>query len=889
MSERPEDLDFRRFQRTGEPEALARVFDRTAPGLLLLAGHLTRDAGRAEDLVQATFLQAIRDAGRFEGRGSVNAWLAGILGHRALDARRREGRRAAEALDEARDLEAPVLDPAELAADRELVERIAAALDELGEPYREVLVLRLVHGLEPTAIAHALGRPPGTVRMQLKRGLERLRRALPAESSVFSLALLEPGRGLAAVREAVLSEVGAGAGAGVGVATGVTTLGGLLTMKFLGIAAAAIALVLLIVVVAKRGGATDGAAAAPPSAELAALEERPDAEISPAVAIETGAPSTEARAELAPPSAPPPDFEVRVRFASDGAPAADVGVYLRPAQGEAFGVEALTDAAGRASFPELPPGELRIHVDRCNEPVRVDPRINRSVLIEIPPGLRVVGRVVDHAEEPVAGAEVFRFNEGHHDLFQLIARTDERGAFTLRDVEPDSRFVARASGHQPSGTGRGWSRRQLDADGGTEATLELQLGALGQKLRGRVLDAAGNPAAHAWVGIGVDEDARESPAGSPRDPLIDAGKKPLDREGFFLRADAEGRFASDEIPAGHAVVLARPVTDPELVGWEALWVRAGEEHDVEVTLRPGAEVRGTVRDALGRPVPGLALEAEWEGTPELGQMEDELGPWISDRRARTAEDGRYALTGLLPGDYDLRLQGTRDELVRDERVLAAGESAAWDPVLEAYATLCVRLLAPDGAPLAGWGVAAAERGDRPDSAFLDETTDAEGLRRLADLPAGALVVSVYTPRPDGGLQRLPVAWRADVTPSEDPEHVHELRLAPEELPTAALHGRCTDARGATLGGRGVRLSLRRAGVPEGIEGVEPTLLLPVADDGSFACAALAPGEYELLFDAPWTAETLAAGERTEPLRRVRLESGEDVDVGALAVPHTENE
>lgn len=883
MSERPEDEEFRRFQRTGSAEALARVFDLTAPGLLLLAGHLTRDAARAEDLVQATFLQAIRAAARFEGRGSVNAWLARILGHRALDARRREGRRAARPLEELEETAATALDPAELAADRELLERVTQALDELGEPYREVLVLRLVHGIEPTAIAHALGRAPGTVRMQLKRGLERLRRVLPAESAVFSLVFLEPGRGLGAVREAVLSEAGAGAGAGA--LAGAATLGGLLTMKILAIAVA-VALAVVLVVVARRGSSADGTAAASPAEAVVARGAEPRAETPLLAAGEARTAAAEPRAEVAPPSAPLPDFEVRVRFASDGAPAAGVGVYLRPADEEALGVEALTDAAGRAGFAELPPGELRVLLDRRQEPVRVDPRLQRSVLIEIPPGLRIEGRVVDLAGAPVPGAQVFRFHQGHHDLLQRIARADEQGEFRLRDVEPESRFVARASGYQPSGTGRGWS--EVDGEGhDAVVTLELVLGAFGQRLRGRVVDPGGRPAPHAFVGIGVDEDARESPAGSPRDPLLDASHKPLDREGFFLRADAEGRFESDEIPAGHALVLARPVAEHELVGWEALWVRAGEEHEVLVTLRPGAVVHGTVRDALGRPVAGLELEAEWEGTPELGQMEDELGPWISDRRAPSAEDGSYALAGLLPGDYDLRLRGARGELVRDERVLAAGESVAWDPVLEAYAALRVRLLGPDGAPLAGWGVAAGERDRRRLPDHLEGTTDAGGLRLLPDLEPRPLVVRVYAPRPEGGLQPLPVAWRAGVLPSEDPGDVLELRLAPEELPTAGLHGRCTDARGAALAGEDVRLSLRRAGLAKELAGDARALDVEVGADGSFACGTLAPGEYELLLGGSWTAEGLTAEIGAEPLRRVRLESGEDLDLGALVVPDRE--
>ena len=57
---------------------------------------------------------------------------------------------------------------------------LADALEHVAKSERQVLVLHLRHGLRPAEIAHALEREPSTVRTQLARGLERLRRALPA-------------------------------------------------------------------------------------------------------------------------------------------------------------------------------------------------------------------------------------------------------------------------------------------------------------------------------------------------------------------------------------------------------------------------------------------------------------------------------------------------------------------------------------------------------------------------------------------------------------------------------------------------------------------------------------------------------------------------------------
>ena len=58
------DRNFLAYQETASPRYLARVFDLVAGELLLLASHLSRDPHTAEDLVQTTFLEAIKSAQR---------------------------------------------------------------------------------------------------------------------------------------------------------------------------------------------------------------------------------------------------------------------------------------------------------------------------------------------------------------------------------------------------------------------------------------------------------------------------------------------------------------------------------------------------------------------------------------------------------------------------------------------------------------------------------------------------------------------------------------------------------------------------------------------------------------------------------------------------------
>jgi len=86
------DRHFRHFQRSRDPNALAAVFDAAAPRLLLVAMHLVREAGAAEDLVQTVFLQAMRDVEHYDPARPVLPWLLGMLEHRASDLRRRAHR-----------------------------------------------------------------------------------------------------------------------------------------------------------------------------------------------------------------------------------------------------------------------------------------------------------------------------------------------------------------------------------------------------------------------------------------------------------------------------------------------------------------------------------------------------------------------------------------------------------------------------------------------------------------------------------------------------------------------------------------------------------------------------------------------------------------------------
>jgi len=208
MKERTLDRLFRRFRDRNDGAALAAVFDATARELLDVACHLIGDAAAAEDLVQDTFLAAIRGARRYDASRPVKAWLYGILWREAQRARRD----AARVVEPDRLPERRVIGPDESLLSREVPEAVERALEGLPRRYREVLEPLVREGRSPEEIARGLRRAPGTVRSQIHRGLERLRRVLPKElagAPGFAFLSIDSGvRGLDALRGEVLRAAG---------------------------------------------------------------------------------------------------------------------------------------------------------------------------------------------------------------------------------------------------------------------------------------------------------------------------------------------------------------------------------------------------------------------------------------------------------------------------------------------------------------------------------------------------------------------------------------------------------------------------------------------------------------------------------------------------------
>lgn len=166
--------------RDGDRAAFGRLYDRYARmvhGILLARVP----PPEVDDLVHDVFLLALRRLGALRDAGAFGAWLAAIARNRASDYHRR-----AEPASEAVELEEAVGRSDSSAAGRERSEAeavaVLAAIQSLPEAYRETLILRLVEGMNGPEIAARTGLTPGSVRVNLCRGMQQLRRKLGWQS-----------------------------------------------------------------------------------------------------------------------------------------------------------------------------------------------------------------------------------------------------------------------------------------------------------------------------------------------------------------------------------------------------------------------------------------------------------------------------------------------------------------------------------------------------------------------------------------------------------------------------------------------------------------------------------------------------------------------------------
>src|SRR5690349_6484965 len=148
---------------------------------------LTRDRTDAEDLVQETYLRAVRAANQPAADSNLKAWLFVIMRNAWLNVIRHKhnGRRI---FDFETDEPVPGIandttsNPHVVYLRKLEREQVREAIEKLPDAYREIVVLRDIEGFSYQEIATVLNCPAGTVMSRLGRAREKLRDALSTRS-----------------------------------------------------------------------------------------------------------------------------------------------------------------------------------------------------------------------------------------------------------------------------------------------------------------------------------------------------------------------------------------------------------------------------------------------------------------------------------------------------------------------------------------------------------------------------------------------------------------------------------------------------------------------------------------------------------------------------------
>lgn len=698
-------------------------------GLRALARSLVHGDTEADDLVQDTAIAAITHPP--EPDRPARPWLATVLRNRwrmnrRTDSRRRAREHAVAPDDVTHDADN---DAAAERIDRaRILERLAAALVALDEPFRTTVIRRYLDGESAADIARAQGVPPGTVRWRLKTGLERLRAELDKSQPKWKRALVP----FVAVKGAAV----------VKAKTSVALL----------IAFIALLGTVFFVIVKARGGGE----AKPPA--VAGSNRSAEIATKPAPTTPTGS----AAAPSAPIADPLPGqgrATIAMRTAPGGAVAGRVinwstGAGVENAEltftGDAGAQTVRTDDRGAFELaPTAPgrfvltavvaPGFLPYAPELLHSSVQVELAKDRAVggiTVFLFPAIDYNGKVVDASGAPVAGAKVRLLGtpSGEQTIEKLATEwtTAKDGTFVFHAAD-EAVFEASHGGK------RGWA--QLDGDVAITKLLVIKIGdaaARDAKITGKVTDLDGVPLADVLV--------RAQPDYGPPTPskeLKSVNTAP--RATSFATTGPDGAFVLEGLDR-ELYTLAAESPDHATLAKEGV---AGGTKNITLVMDPGFVLGGQVVTTAGEPVPAYTLLV----MRRLGVVRE-----LVTARSIVDPDGTFRVR-VTSGEYEL-VASASGLAPSAPTVVGAGDKDAKIVVSEG-ATLTGKVIdAVSGAPLAYARIMreAAGGGASAQPANAGTVTREDGTFELTGIPPGPLSISIgagdYHPKIEAGMTAI---------------------------------------------------------------------------------------------------------------------------------------
>lgn len=213
-----DDAELIRRARARDDGAFRTIMQRHNRRLYRIARGIVRNDHEAEDVVQEAYVRAFTHLEAFRGESSLGTWLARIAMNEAMGRLRRDRPTVDLAAAEARQSQAQIIqfplattsdNPEQTMAQRQILQLVEQATDNLPEVYRIVFITRVIEGMDVEETADLLGLKPQTVKTRLHRARLLVREQLDKQiGPILMDAFPFAGRRCARMTDAVMKRVG---------------------------------------------------------------------------------------------------------------------------------------------------------------------------------------------------------------------------------------------------------------------------------------------------------------------------------------------------------------------------------------------------------------------------------------------------------------------------------------------------------------------------------------------------------------------------------------------------------------------------------------------------------------------------------------------------------
>jgi RNA polymerase sigma-70 factor (ECF subfamily) len=166
--------------RQGDEGAFQELVDRYKDLVFAIIARTVQDRSRAEDVAQDVFLRIHRGLPYFRGEARLSTWIYRIVANVCVQDHARPAFSTSLDDDRGRQREGPAVSDRRF-GDLELRDRLEKAIARLPANYRLLVAAHYLDGVQYEELAEALQLPLGTVKTQLHRAKQQLRRLLETE------------------------------------------------------------------------------------------------------------------------------------------------------------------------------------------------------------------------------------------------------------------------------------------------------------------------------------------------------------------------------------------------------------------------------------------------------------------------------------------------------------------------------------------------------------------------------------------------------------------------------------------------------------------------------------------------------------------------------------